>query len=94
MAWSEVLFGSIPDELKEIAKTQKYDHTYLCYPDTTWQSDSHRNVSERSSEQEFRINMFNRMEELLKLYNRPYSVIKGNDKEYVISSDINEKYLK
>ena len=94
MAWSEVLFGSIPDELKEIAKTQKYDHTYLCYPDTTWQSDSHRNVSERSSEQNFRINMFNRMEELLKLYNRPYSVIRGNDKEYVISSDINEKYLK
>lgn len=94
MAWSEVLFGSIPDELNEIAKTQKYDHTYLCYPDTTWKSDSHRNVSERSSEQEFRINMFNHMEELLKLYNRPYSVIKGNDKEYVISSDINEKYLK
>lgn len=93
MVWSEELFGVIPDELIEIAKKQHYDHTYLCYPDTQWKSDTHRDVSQKSSGDDFRLKMFHRMEELLNLYNRHYSVIQGYDKERIIADELTKKYF-
>ena len=84
MVWSEELFSKVEFELFEIAKSQKYDLTFLFYPDNPWIADVHRNLE--SSSDEFRLKMFNKMENYLIQYNRPYQVIKGSfaEKEMII----------
>ncbi len=77
MVWAETLFHSVPKLLSEIAKKQKYDITFLFYPDTPWVDDIHRKVTS-SNEQEFRMNMFHKMEQKLKEYQRPYEIITGS----------------
>lgn len=90
MVWAKELFGKIPQELHEIALNQKYDQTFLFYPDTHWINAEHRQITDSSS-LNFRLNMFKNMEQLLKKYNRSYQVVYGNfsEKENMI-----REYLK
>lgn len=92
MVWAEHLFGKFDIELYEIAQSQKYDMTFLFYPDTPWVEDEHRKVSNKSSENEFRFKMFSEMEKKLVAYKRPYKIIKGSfeEKELIIRNYINE----
>lgn len=89
MVWSEELFNKIDTELDNIATSQKYDMTFLFYPDNPWVADAHRNLN--SSSDEFRLKMFNKMEELLIKYKRPYQVVKGSfeEKETIIRQYVN-----
>ncbi len=90
MCWSNILFNKMPNILHQIACTQKYDITYLLYPDTPWIYDSHRNITSNLHTNEFRINMFNMMEQLLIKYNRKYVVVKGdfNHKQLFIKRNL------
>lgn len=94
MVWAEHLFGNFEQDLIEIAQTQKYDMTFLFYPDTSWIEDKHRKVSNFSSKNEFRLQILFEMEKKLIFYKRPYKIIKGSfeEKESLIRQYINELY--
>ena len=80
MVWAEELFNKIDDDVYHIAKIQKYDITFLFYPDTPWVEDVHRNIIDSSADF-FRLKMFNEMENKLIKYNRPYIIVKGSFEE-------------
>lgn len=90
MAWSKELFDHIPTELEDIAKSQKYNKTFLFFPDTPWVNAEHRNVADSSS-LDFRLKMFHNMEDLLKKYNREYEVVYG---DFPTKENTIKKYLK
>lgn len=93
IVWSEVLFNKVPHQLFEIAEKQHYDTSFLFYPDTQWFKDEHRN--EKHNNNEFRINMYNRMKYYLEKYNRNYIEVFGDfqEKEEFCKTYINKMFL-
>lgn len=90
LVWSEILFNNSKKELYSIAESQKYDMTFLFYPDTIWINDVHRKLITESPNYNFRLKMFFLMKEKLIQFQRPYTIIKGNffQKEYLVRNYI------
>lgn len=78
MVWSDVLFGTHPEELDVIAGNQHYDITFLMYPDVDWVSDLHRECLDNGHDITVRLDFFHRMKYYLEKFNRPYVVLKGD----------------
>lgn len=96
IAWCKVLFPNfqIPQSLLKIASTQKYEKTFLFYPDTTFVPDVHRQFK-NSSSHPFRMQMFESMRQLLLQFERPFECVHGpfEQKEQSIKESIQNKIL-
>lgn len=40
--WSEVVFGTVSNELDSLLRKQQFDHYFLCKPDIPWEVGPHR----------------------------------------------------
>lgn len=96
IAWCKVLFPNIPipPSLLKIASTQKYEKTFLFYPDTTFVHDVHRQFKDSTSHT-FRMQMFESMRQLLIQFERPFECAHGSfeQKEQSIKEAIQSKIL-
>lgn len=78
--WSEALFKEVDPGLNDLAQKSFYDLTFLMFPDTPWVWDAHRDF-ENTSNDTFRLKMFEDMEKKLIATNRNYVVLKGTFEE-------------
>ncbi len=73
--YSEKFYGGFVDpDLEESAIANQYDLYLLTYIDTPWEKDDLRDRPQQ------RLEMFNAFENALIKYNRPYVLLKGNQK--------------
>jgi NadR type nicotinamide-nucleotide adenylyltransferase len=87
--WSDVLFDSCPEWIREEARTRRYDLTLLCDVDVPWVDDVVRYLPDE------RRSFFERCEEALRSHGRPYVVVGGDwDTRFEIARDAVEGVLK
>jgi NadR type nicotinamide-nucleotide adenylyltransferase len=70
--WSDVLFGAVPQNVKELAAERSYDLYLLLDIDVPWVDDKQRTLPHRRKE------FFERCKHELEIRNRPYVIISGN----------------
>lgn len=70
--WSEELFGQVEDCLWQFVAKNHYDLTLLCSSDVPWVDDLHR--LRPNNRQQF----FERCQQILEKYQRPYTVLSGS----------------
>jgi len=73
--WSEFVFGSSSDWLKEAVKNQHFDHTFLMDIDLPWQEDPLREHPHKRRE------LFEIYKQELIQLNRPFTIISGLEQE-------------
>ena len=77
LIWSEVKYGSIDPELKELWNPNEYQLSLICYPDLPYESDELR----EHPDLEDRLHLFHLHEEYLKASDSNYVIIKGIGKK-------------
>ena len=77
LIWSEVKFGRVDEQLKELWNPLSYQLTLLCYPDLPYEEDALREHPLEADQ----LHLFHLHEEYLKSSNSNYVVIKGIGKE-------------
>ena len=73
--WSEFVFGTSSDWLKEAVKNQHFDYTFLMDVDWPWQEDPLREHPHKRRE------LFEIYKQELIQLNRPFTIISGVEKE-------------
>jgi NadR type nicotinamide-nucleotide adenylyltransferase len=73
--WSEFVFGSSSNWLKEVVKNQHFDHTFLMDVDLPWQEDPLREHPHKRRE------LFEIYKQELIQLNRPFTIISGLEHE-------------
>ena len=69
--WAEVVFGKVPDKIKELVKQHHYDLYLLCAPDIDWQPGPFR---ENPEDRDY---LFRLYRQELEKNNFPYAVVRG-----------------
>jgi nicotinamide riboside kinase len=73
--WSEVKYKRTSPIIQKLYEEQRFDYYFLCFPDIPWEPDPLREHPEE------RVSLFEFYKKEINLFNRPFSVIRGNPDE-------------